>query len=125
MNEPEPSRRSEAHTGPARTPYLHVRSVEGLLGGAIAITGNAKALLKLRAQIDRALGEQTWRPFEEGVYLDLNGVEFEVAIKKARSKQEMREPVSKPERTAERIPWAEKTKGEAEEGRADDASGGR
>jgi hypothetical protein len=40
---------------PAKTPYLHVRTVEGLLGEATAITGNTKALLRLRAQIDCAL----------------------------------------------------------------------
>ena len=41
-------------TKPAKTPHLHVRTVDGLLGEAIAITGNAEALLQLRAQIDRA-----------------------------------------------------------------------
>jgi hypothetical protein len=35
---------------------------QGLLGAAIAITGNAKALLQLRAQIDRALKSEA----EEG-----------------------------------------------------------
>ena len=30
---------------PPKLPHLHVRSVEGLLGEAIAITGNAKALV--------------------------------------------------------------------------------
>ena len=40
---------------PTKASYLHVRTVEGLLGEATAITDNAKAFLKLRAQIDRAL----------------------------------------------------------------------
>jgi hypothetical protein len=41
---------------PSKTPHLHIRSVDGLLfGEAIAITGNARALLALRRQIDRAL----------------------------------------------------------------------
>ena len=30
-------------TEPAQTPHLHVRTVEGLLGEAVAITGNASA----------------------------------------------------------------------------------
>jgi hypothetical protein len=110
-------KRSE--TAPAKTPHLHIRTVEGLLGEAIAITGNARALLKLRARIDRALGDETWRPFEEGVYQDVNGIPFEVALKRARSREEMREPVPKPEKTAEKLPWAEKAKGETEEGSAE------
>ena len=41
---------------PSKTPHLHVRSVDGFLfPEAIAITGNAKGLLQLRRQIDRAL----------------------------------------------------------------------
>jgi hypothetical protein len=107
-------------TEPAKTPHLQVRTVEGLLGEAIAITGKAKALLELRAQIDRALGEETWRPFEEGVYQDVNGIPFEVAINRARSREEMREPGPRPERTAERLPWVEVAKSEAEEGSAED-----
>ena len=76
-----------------------------LLAEAIAITGNAKALLNLRAQIDRALRNETSHPFEEGVYQDVNGTPFEVDVKRARSKDELGEPVPKPERTAERLPW--------------------
>ena len=64
---------------PTKASYLHVRTVEGLLGEAPAITGNAKAFLKLRAQIDRALENEDSYTFEEGVYLDMNGFEFEVA----------------------------------------------
>ena len=99
-----------------KTPHLHVRSVEGLLFGEdIAITGSAKALLQLRAQIDRALKNETSYPFEEGVYQDVNGSPFEVAVKRARSREEMGEPVPKPERTAERLPWAEKARETADE----------
>ena len=43
MNESRPPHRFGAQTKPAKTPHLHVRSVEGLLGEAVAITGNAKA----------------------------------------------------------------------------------
>ena len=103
--EPRPPRRPESE--PAKTPHLHVRSVEGLLGEAIAITGNAKALLKLRTQIDRSLRDEGSHPFEEGAYQDVNGTPFEVVVKRARRKDEMREPVPRPERTAERLPWAE------------------
>lgn len=106
MSESRPPYRSE--TEPAKTPHLHVRTVEGaLLGDAIAITGNAKALLQLRAQIDRALRNGGSHPFEEGVYQDVNGTPFEVVVKRARSREEMGEPVPRPERTAERLPWAE------------------
>jgi hypothetical protein len=41
--EPRPQRYSEPEARPAKTPHLHVRTVEGLPGEAIAITGNAKA----------------------------------------------------------------------------------
>ena len=75
-----------------------------LLDKAIAITGNATAPLRLRAQIDRALRDETSHPFEEGVYQDVNGSPFEVAVKRAGSREEMREPTPKPERTAERLP---------------------
>jgi hypothetical protein len=105
MTEPPPPHRTE--TKPPKTPHLHVRSVEGLLGEAIAITGNAATLLKLRAQIERALKDEASYPFEEGIYLDVNGIPFEVAVKRARSRAEMREPVPKPERTAEKLPWGE------------------
>ena len=37
-----------------------------------------------------------------------------MAVKKARSRREMREP--KPEKTAEKLPWAEKARETAEEG---------
>src|SRR5215217_5377154 len=39
VNEPWFPRRSE--TRPSKTPHLHVRTLEGLLGEAVAITGNA------------------------------------------------------------------------------------
>jgi hypothetical protein len=111
-------------TPPTKMPHLHVRSVEGLLfGEAIVITGNARALLQLRDQIDRALRNAGSHPFEEGVYRDVNGTEFEVAIKRARSKDEMQEPVPKPERTAEQLPWSQKARETAEEENAGDGEG--
>ena len=96
--------------GEAKRPHLHVRSVEGglLFGHAIAITGNATALLQLRRQIDRALaGPDAAQPFEEAVYDDVYGQPFEVAVKRARSPEEMQEPVPKPTKTPEKLPWME------------------
>ncbi len=92
--------------------HLRIRTLEGsLLSDAIAITGNAKALLNLRAQIDRALKDQEDSyPFEEGVYHDVRGTPFEVAVKRARSPEEMQEPVHKPEKTAEKLPWAQRAR---------------
>jgi hypothetical protein len=83
---PRTPRDPEAESKPAKTYYLHVRTVDGLLGEAIAFTGSARALLKLRAQVERALKDETSYPFEEGVYKDVRGTEFEVAVKRARSK---------------------------------------
>jgi hypothetical protein len=117
-HEPRPQHRPEAEPGPSKTPHLHVRTVEGPLSEAVTITGNAKALLQLRVQIDRALGDEDSHSFEEGVYEDVNGIPFEVAVKRARSREEMREPVPRPERTAERLPWGERARDIAEEGDA-------
>jgi hypothetical protein len=44
----------------------------------------------------------------------VDGIPFEVAVKRARSRKEMREPALRPGKTAERLPWAEKTRGGAE-----------
>lgn len=106
---------------PAKTPHLHVRSVDGFFSAeAIAITGNAKALLQLRRQIDRALantGESV--PIEEEIYNDVLGQPVEVAVKRARSPEEMQEPSgsTKPEKTPERLPWAELARRTEEERR--------
>ena len=91
---------------PSKTSHLHVRSVDGFLfPEAIAITGNAKALLRLRRQIDRALADRGEKvSIEEEIYNDVRGQPFEVAVKRARSPEEMQEPVPKPERTPERLP---------------------
>jgi hypothetical protein len=99
----------EMNDKPSRKSHFHVRSVESLLfPEAIAVTGNAKALLQLRSQIDHALrGEESY-PFSEAVYQDVNGDPFKVAVKWAKSKEEMQEPVPKPERTSEQVPWAKR-----------------
>ena len=105
--------------GERKRPYLHVRSVDGFLfAEAIAITCNARTLLRLRRQIDRALANPGGAyPFEEGVYVDVHGQPFEVAVKRARSPEEMQEPMPKPEKTPERLPWAEIARRTAEEER--------
>ena len=97
---------------PSRTPHLHVRSVDGLLfEQAIAVTGNRTALLQLRAQIDRALKNPNASfPYEETIYHDVHGEPFEVVVKLARRREEMEEPVPRPERTPERLLWAELTR---------------
>ncbi len=92
-----------------------------LFAEAIAITGNARALLQLRRQIDRVLADQGGAvPFEEEVYHDVHGQPFEVAVKRARSKEEMWEPGPEPEKTAERLPWAEAARKAEEERRGGD-----
>jgi hypothetical protein len=104
-----PDERTLMPENPSRTPHLHVRSVEGFLfPEAVAITGNRKALLQLRRQIDRALKDETSWPFDEALYRDVYGEEYEVAVKLARSRGEMEEPVPKPEKTPERLPWTER-----------------
>lgn len=103
---------------PSRTPFLHVRTVDGFLSPlAIAITGNARAFLQLRRQIDWALtNPDAAFPFEEAVYHDVHGEPFEVAVKRARCREEMEEPVPRPEKTPERLPWSERTGGTGKRG---------
>jgi hypothetical protein len=76
----------------------------------MAITGNAAALLKLRAQIEGAPKDGTSNPFGEGVYQDVNGIPFEVAVKRAKSREGMEEPVPRPEKTQEKLPWARRSR---------------
>lgn len=97
-------------------PYLHVRLVDGLLTDqALAVTGNRAALLKLREQIDRVLEERNdWYPFDDELYRDVYEEQFQVVVKRASRREEMREPVPKPEKTAEELPWAELARRTAE-----------
>lgn len=98
-------------TEEARRSYLHVRQTEGsLLAGGVSITGNAKALLQLRAQIDRALGGVDEYPLEEAVYEELHGEAYEVFVKKARSRADMEPPRPEPEKTEEGPSWAERAR---------------
>lgn len=102
----------------SRIPHLHVRSVGGFLfTEVVAITGNRKALLQLRRQIDRALKDETSWPFDEALYRDAYGEEYEVAVKLARSREQMREPVPRPEKTPEVLPWAARALRSAEKRR--------
>jgi hypothetical protein len=73
-----------------RRPHLHVRSVDGFLFPlAVALTGNATALLRLRAQIDRALkNPDASFPYVETIYHDVYGEPFEVVVKLARRQEE-------------------------------------
>ena len=102
---------------PSRTPHLHVRSVDGFLfGQAVVVTGNATALLRLRAQIDRVLtNPDASFPYEEAIYHDVYDERFEVVVKLARRRQEMEEPVPGPEKTPEKLPWAELARGSGEQ----------
>ena len=78
-------------TEPPKTSYLHVREAEAILFPfAIEIIGNAKALLQLRKQIDRALEGIDGFPFDETIYRELDGDEYEVVVRRARSREEMR-----------------------------------
>ena len=100
-----------AVTEEARRSYLHVRQTEGsLLAGGVSITGNAKALLQLRTQIDRALGGVDEYPLEEAVYEELHGETFEVFVKKARSRADMEPPRQKTRKAEEEVPWGERVR---------------
>lgn len=59
-------------------------------------------LAALSTKIERALAGEDSHPFE-------------VAVKWAKSKEEMEEPLPKPERTVEELPWAEIAERSAEE----------
>jgi hypothetical protein len=79
------------------------------MGPAVEIVGNARALLQLRRQIDRALrDDNSWRPLDEGIYRDEDGEEYQVFVERAKSREEMRSPVPRPEKAPERLPWAER-----------------
>ncbi|MGH3145567.1 MAG: hypothetical protein ACRDTR_07155, partial [Rubrobacter sp.] len=58
-------------------PYLHVRQTEGsLLPSGLSITGNTKALVQLRKQIDRALEDAEGYPLDDATYRELGGDEY-------------------------------------------------
>jgi hypothetical protein len=56
-----------------------------IMGPAVEIVGNAKALLQPREQIDRALrDDEGWRPLADALYRDTSEDEYEVVVRKAR-----------------------------------------
>ena len=72
-------------TEPSKTPYLHVREAEAVLFPfAVEIVGNAKALLRLRKQIDRALEGIDTFPFEDTIYRDVYEEVYEVEMRLSR-----------------------------------------
>ena len=93
---------------PSETPYLRFGETERpIMGPAVEIVGNAKGLLQLRAQIDRALQDIDRYPLDDGIYRDEYEEEHQVVVRRARSREEMRPPVPRVEKGAERLPWAE------------------
>lgn len=98
---------------PSETPYLRVRRTEGSrFEVTVEIFGNAKALLRLRKQIDRALGGVDAYPFDDALYRELDRDGYEVVVRRARSQEEMREKSGSPrsKKTPEALPWAERTR---------------
>ena len=94
---------------PSKTPYLRFGETERpIMGPAVEIVGNARALLQLRRQIDRALKDQESYPLDEALYRDNFEDEYEVVVRRARSRAEMEPPKPpRPEEAPERLPWAE------------------
>lgn len=103
---------------PSETPYLHVRQTKGsLFPFAVEVTGNAKALLQLRQQIDRALKDVAEYPLDDATYCDVYEEEYEAVVKRAKSREEMETPRPKPEKTEEGLPWAERARRSRERAR--------
>jgi hypothetical protein len=92
---------------PSKTPYLRFGETERpIMGPALEIVGNAKALLQLRRQIDRALKDEEY-PLDDAIYRDEDGEEYQVVVRRAKSREEMRPPVPRVEEVPEKVPWAE------------------
>ena len=107
---------------PSATPYLRFGEVERpIMGPAVEIVGNVKALLQLRAQIYRALRDDEGScPLDEALYRDNFEDEYEVVVRKARCRAEMEPPrPPRPQKVPERLPWAEVAR-KQEEARAED-----
>ena len=94
---------------PGKTPYLRFGEVERpIMGPAVEIVGNTKGLLQLRRQIDRALKDEDRYPLDEALYRDTFEDEYEVVVRRAKSRAEM-EPPTPPKTEIERKSWAERT----------------
>ncbi len=85
---------------PSKTPYLRFGEVERpIMGPAVEIVGNAKALLQLRRQIERALKDEDRYPLDDAIYRDEHEEEYQVVVRRAKSREEMRPPVPRVEKT--------------------------
>ena len=71
---------------PSRTSYLRFGEAERpIMGPAVEIVGNARGLLQLRRQIDRALKDIDRYPLVEAIYRDEDEGEYEVLVRRAKS----------------------------------------
>ncbi len=94
---------------PPNTPYLRFDEFERpIMGPAVEIVGNAKGLLSLRRQIDRALKDEDRYPLDDAIYRDEHEEEYQVIVRWARSHEEMRPPLPRVEKVPKRAPWAER-----------------
>ena len=93
---------------PSKTSYLRFGEVERpIMGPAVEIVGNAKGLLQLRKQIDRALQDVDRYPLDDGIYRDEHEDEYQIVVRRAKSREEMRPPARRVEKAPEMVPWAE------------------
>ena len=93
---------------PSKTPYLRFGEVERpVMGPAVEIVGNARALLQLRRQIDRALKDEDRYPLDDAIYCDEHEDHYEVVVRRARSREDMMPPVPRVEKAQEKVPWAD------------------
>ena len=93
---------------PSQTAYLRFGGTERpIMGPAVEIIGNARALLQLRRQIDRALKDIDRYPLDDTLYRDEDREENQVLVRRARSREEMRPPVPRIKETPDKVPWAE------------------
>jgi hypothetical protein len=106
---------------PSETPYLRFGETKRpIMGPAVEIVGNAKALLQLRRQIDRALKDENRYRLDEAIYRDEYEQEHQVVVRRARSREEMRPPVPRVQEAPEKVPWAEVARRKQEEGQVRD-----
>ena len=99
---------TEPERKPSRVPYLRFGETERpIMGPAVEIVGSAKGLLQLRAQIDRALKDVDRYTLDEALYRDENEEEYQVVVRRARSREEMSPQVPRVEKVPKKTPWAE------------------
>ena len=94
---------------PSKTPYLRFGEAERpIMGPAVEIVGNVGALLQLRRQIDRALKDEERYPLDEAIYRDEHEEWYQIVVRRAKSREEMRPPVPRVEKAPQTLPWAER-----------------